>query len=71
MPGLRPSALAVSALATIILTRTAEALSPLRIVVWALMTFALWAFCDEMGLRKPLDRAGFVCWMDGRSEDEH
>lgn len=55
-------ALAVSALATIILTHRAEPLSPLRILSLALMTFALWAFCDEMGLRKPLNRAAFVCF---------
>lgn len=55
-------ALAVSALATIILTHTAEALSPLRILNLALTTFAAWALCDEMGLHKPLNRAGFVCF---------
>ena len=60
--GIAATALAVSGLATIILTHTAEALSPLRILNLALMTFALWAFCDEMGLRKPLNRAGFVCF---------
>lgn len=55
-------ALAVSSLAAIMLTHTAEALSPLRILSLTLMTFALWAFCDEMGLRKPLNRAGLVCF---------
>ena len=54
-------AMAASAVATLLLTHTGEALSPLRILSLALTTFAAWAFCDEMGLRKPLNRAGLVC----------
>jgi hypothetical protein len=55
-------ALAVAALMTLLLSHTATSLSPLRIFALAIAAFAAWAFCDEMGLRKPLNRAGFVCF---------
>lgn len=53
-------ALGATALMTLLLSHTALALAPLRLITLALAAFATWAFCDEMGLRKPLNRAGFV-----------
>jgi len=53
-------ALAVAALMTLLLTHTTASLAPLRILALAVAAFATWAFCDEMGLKKPLNRAGFV-----------
>lgn len=38
-------------------------LIPVRLIVIAILVFSAWAFCDEMGLRKPLNRAGFVVFM--------
>lgn len=38
-------------------------LIPIRLIVIAILVFSAWAFCDEMGLRKPLNRAGFVVFM--------
>lgn len=35
-------------------------MAPLRLLSLALAAFAAWSFCDEMGMRKPLIRAGFV-----------
>jgi hypothetical protein len=52
--------LAVGALLTLILSHTPEALAPLRVIAMAIAAFAVWAFSDEMGVRKPLNRAGFV-----------
>ncbi len=52
--------LAMAACMTLILTHTAMPLAPLRILALSCATFAVWCFCDEMGLRKPLNRAGFV-----------
>jgi len=54
--------LALAALMTLLLSHTATSLAPLRIVTLAIAAFATWAFCDEMGLSKPLNRAGFVCF---------
>lgn len=48
---------------TLVLTHTAIALAPLRILALAIASFAAWAFADEMGIRKPLNRAGLVCFM--------
>jgi hypothetical protein len=53
-------ALAGSAFSTLLLSHVAAALSPLRLLSLALSAFAAWCFCDEMGMRKPLNRAGFV-----------
>jgi len=53
-------ALGVSAFLTLLLSHFATSLAPLRLFVLALSAFAVWCFCDEMGLRKPLNRAGFV-----------
>lgn len=52
--------LAVGAFLTLLLTHAEASLAPLRILALAIAAFAAWAFCDEMGLRKPLNRAGFV-----------
>lgn len=53
-------ALAVSAFLVLLLSHFSEPLAPLRLITLALAAFAAWAFGDEMGLRKPLNRAGFV-----------
>src|SRR5690349_17778463 len=53
-------ALAAGALFILILSHSELALSPLRLLSVALSAFAAWCFCDEMGLKKPLNRAGFV-----------
>lgn len=53
-------ALAIGALMTLILSHTTTALTPLRILTLAIVAFAAWAFSDEMGVRKPLNRAGFT-----------
>jgi len=54
--------LACSAMLTLLLTHTSVPFAPLRIVVITVVTIAVWAFVDEMGIRKPLNRAGFVCF---------
>ena len=53
-------ALAVSAFSTLLLSHFSASLSPLRLLVLAASAFAAWCFCDEMGMHKPLNRAGFV-----------
>jgi hypothetical protein len=53
-------ALAGAAFMTLALTHVSAALAPLRVLTLALAAFATWAFCDEMGMRKPLNRAAFV-----------
>lgn len=58
-------ALAAAAFATLLLSHFAAPLSALRLLALALAAFAAWAFCDEMGLRKPLNRAGFVSFAIG------
>ena len=52
--------LAAAAFMTLLLSHTAIPLAPLRILTLSIAAFAAWAFCDEMGLKKPLNRAGFV-----------
>ena len=52
--------LTVGAFMTLLLSHVDASLAPLRILTLAIAAFAAWAFCDEMGLRKPLNRAGFV-----------
>jgi hypothetical protein len=52
--------LAIGAFMTLVLSHTSVALAPLRIITLAIAAFAVWAFSDEMGIRKPLNRAGFV-----------
>jgi len=53
-------AMAVAAFLTLLLSHLSEPLAPLRLLVLAVAAFAAWSFCDEMGLRKPLNRAGSV-----------
>ncbi|WP_223248358.1 hypothetical protein, partial [Sulfurirhabdus autotrophica] len=45
---------------TLLLSHIDTSLAPLRILTLTVAAFAAWAFCDEMGLRKPLNRAGFI-----------
>lgn len=52
--------LGVAALMTLLLSHTSASLAPLHLLTLAVAAFAAWAFCDEMGFRKPLNRAGFV-----------
>src|SRR4051812_48381568 len=52
--------LAAGAFMTLLLSHFDASLAPLRILTLAIAAFAAWAFCDEMGLSKPLNRAGFV-----------
>jgi len=54
--------LVTGALLTLVLSHTEVSLAPLRICAVAIALFAIWAFVDEMGVRKPLNRAGFVCF---------
>lgn len=54
--------LAAAAFLTLLLSHFSEPLAPLRLLSLALAAFAAWSFCDEMGMRKPLIRAGFVCF---------
>lgn len=54
--------LATGAFLTLLLTHTSVALAPLRIVTLAIAGFAVWALSDEMGLRRPLNRAALVCF---------
>lgn len=56
-------ALAGSAFLTLLLSHFAAALAPLRLLALAASAFAAWCFCDEMGMRKPLNRAGFVVFV--------
>jgi hypothetical protein len=53
-------ALGASAFMTLVLSHTSVPLAPLRLLTLAVAAFSAWAFCDEMGFRKPLNRAGFV-----------
>jgi hypothetical protein len=54
--------LALGAFLTLVLTHTTLALAPIRILTLALAGFAVWSLSDEMGLRKPLNRAAMVCF---------
>lgn len=56
-------ALAASAFLTLLLSHVSASLAPLRLLTLAASAFAAWCFCDEMGLRKPLNRAGFVVFV--------
>jgi hypothetical protein len=56
-------ALAAGGFLTLLLSHFAASLAPLRLVCVALSAFAAWCFCDEMGMRKPLNRAGFVSFV--------
>ena len=56
-------ALAISAFVILLLSHVSNTLAPLRLLSLALSVFAVWCFCDEMGMRKPLNRAGFVVFV--------
>lgn len=53
-------ALAAAAFMTLVLSHISATLAPLRLLTLAAAAFAAWAFCDEMGLKKPLNRAGMI-----------
>jgi hypothetical protein len=53
-------ALALCGFLTLLLSHVTASLAPMRLLAVAGFAFAAWCFCDEMGLRKPLNRAGFV-----------
>ena len=53
-------ALGAAAFMTLLLTHVSAPLAPLRLLTLAFAAFATWAFCDEMGMRRPLNRAAFV-----------
>jgi hypothetical protein len=55
-------ALLVSALALVLLPLAHHPLTPLRLLSLGICSFGIWAFCDEMGLHKPLNRAGMVAF---------
>jgi hypothetical protein len=52
--------LAIAAFMTLFLSHFSVSLAPLRLLALAVGAFAAWSFCDEMGMKKPLNRAGFV-----------
>jgi|SRR5450830_75184 len=52
--------LCVAGFMTLLLSHTSLPLAPLRLLTLSIAAFAAWAFCEEMGLSKPLNRAGFV-----------
>ena len=54
--------LAVAASMTLVLSLTSESLAPLRIIALAIAVFAVWSFSDEMGIQKPLNRAGLTAF---------
>jgi hypothetical protein len=51
---------ATAAFSTLVLPQLLQALAPTRRIALARAAFASGAFCDAMGRRKPLIRAGFV-----------
>ncbi len=53
-------ALGAAAFLTLLLTHFSMPLAPLRLLTLAIAAFAVWSFCDELGLKKPLNRASFV-----------
>jgi hypothetical protein len=53
-------ALATAGLSFLVLTHFTEPLAPLRLLALALAAFATWCLCDELGMKKPLNRGGFV-----------
>jgi hypothetical protein len=52
--------LAIGAFMMLLFSHTSVSLAPLRIVTLAVTAFAVWSFSDEMGIRKPLNRAGLI-----------
>jgi hypothetical protein len=56
-------ALMVGSIAILALAGQEHSLAPLRLLTLAINGFGVWALCDELGMRKPLIRAGFVAFM--------
>jgi hypothetical protein len=56
-------ALVVGTVALVGLAAQKSSIAPLRLLPMAVLAFGTWAFCDEMGMRKPLVRAGFLAFM--------
>jgi len=56
-------AIAVSAIGLAALALSGAQLGPATVFILSLLTFGVWAFADEMGLEKPLVRAGMVTFM--------
>ena len=54
--------LATAAVAGLVLSWRPESLVPIRLFAASLALLGIWSFCDEMGMRKPLVRAGFVAY---------
>ena len=46
--------LVAGAIAALVLSLQSPPLTPLRLLTLAVTTTGAWAFCDEMGMRKPL-----------------
>lgn len=46
-----------------VLNQTDHSLVPLHLVTLLVLVMGAWAFSDEMGLKKPLNRAGFIVFM--------
>jgi len=46
-----------------VFNQTYTELVPIRIVTLLVLVMGAWAFCDEMGLRKPLNRAGLIVFI--------
>ena len=46
-----------------LLNQMGMTLVPLQLVTLAVLVMGAWAFSDEMGMRKPLNRAGFICFI--------
>ena len=56
-------ALTVGSLAVVGLGQIPMTLAPLNLLALGVLTLGAWAFGDEMGLRKPLNRGGFVVFI--------
>jgi len=53
-------ALAIGAALNLGLRLAGPMLAPLNYLGWLVAAFGVWCFCDEMGLARPLNRAGMV-----------
>jgi hypothetical protein len=58
-------ALVIGSVALLALATQLHSLTPLRLLTLGIITFGIWAFCDEMEMRKPLIRAGFITFVTG------
>lgn len=56
-------ALTIGVVTSFFLALQEYSLSPLRLLVIGVIIFGVWAFCDEMGLHKPLVKVGFVSFI--------